>query len=266
MTPEQMKLLQQKTRELDNSALLAAIRKLKSSEKPTPEDQQAYVEELLKARLIVPVAIDESDPDTQDPSGNKLKVQFSHLANKDNQHFFMAFTDMETLKKSTKENTDKLQLLGVTYNDFATMLSDPKCKMIGFVINPFTENIVCGPNQAQVIGKYITSKKIQSGELSVINELSGIPEEVTRPMEQYFNSRGDVKKAYLLGMRKGNNLSRLIIADVDAESDFAAFAKDFSEKVLKEMNDPKAPFLVMSFAEAAAKKATKEKVPFYVKI
>ena len=178
----------------------------------------------------------------------------------------MAFTDMETLKKSTKENTDKLQLLGVTYNDFATMLSDPKCKMIGFVINPFTENIVCGPNQAQVIGKYITSKKIQSGELSVINELSGIPEEVTRPMEQYFNSRGDVKKAYLLGMRKGNNLSRLIIADVDAESDFAAFAKDFSEKVLKEMNDPKAPFLVMSFAEAAAKKATKEKVPFYVKI
>ena len=36
MTPEQMKLLQQKTRELDNSALLAAIRKLKSSEKPTP--------------------------------------------------------------------------------------------------------------------------------------------------------------------------------------------------------------------------------------
>ena len=85
-------------------------------------------------------------------------------------------------------------------------------------------------------------------------------------MEQYFNSRGDVKKAYLLGMRKGNNLSRLIIADVDAESDFAAFAKDFSEKVLKEMNDPKAPFLVMSFAEAAAKKATKEKVPFYVKI
>lgn len=265
MTPEQINTLQQKTRELNNSALLAAIRKLKESKTPSPEDQQAYIEELLKARLIVPVTIDENNTDTQDESDNKLKVQFSHLTNKDNQRFFMAFTDMQTLKKSAKD-ADKMQLIGLTYNDFASMLSDPKCKMMGFAINPFTENIVCGPNQAQVIGKYITSKKIQSGELTVISELEGIPEDVTRPIEQYFDARGDVKKAYLLGMRRGNSINRLIIADISEDVDFAGFAKDFSENVLKEMNDPAVPFMVMPFAEPAAKKATKEKVPFYVKV
>lgn len=263
MTPEQMKTLQQKTRELKNPALLDIIRKMKAKqpENPTPEEQQTYVEELLKARLIVPVAMGE--PDAENP--NKLQVQFSHISNEKKERFFMAFTDMETLLKNARDD-EKLQLLGLTYNDFAGMLSDPKCAMVGFVINPFTENIICGAPQAQVIKQYITAKKVQSGELTVINELADIPEEVTRPIEKYFDKRGDVKKAYLLSMRKAEKIFRLIIADTNEDVDFKEFSKEFGETILKPMNDEKAPFLVMSFAEDAAKTATKEKVPFYVKI
>ena len=37
------------------------------------------------------------------------------------------------------------------------------------------------------------------------------------------------------------------------------FTKDFTEKVLKDINDEKAPFMIMNFNQPAAKQATKEK-------
>lgn len=264
MTTEQMKNLQQKTREIKNPGLLDIIRKMKAKqpEPPTPEENETYINELLKARFIVPVAFGKED--SENP--NKFQVQFSHIANKKKEKYFMAFTDMETLLKTAKDD-EKLTVLGLTYNDFANMLADPKCSMVGFAVNPFTENIVCGAQQAQVIKQYITAKKVQSGELTVINELTGIPEEVTGTIEKYFDGRGDVKKAYLLGMRKADKHYRLVVVDTEESvTDFPAFAKEFGETILKPLNDERVPFMIMSFAEKAAKQATKEKVPFYVKV
>ena len=70
-----------------------------------------------------------------------------------------------------------------------------------------------------------------------------------------------------MNMRKVDSLNRLIIVDFEGDKDaFNAFTKDFTEKVLKDINDEKAPFVIMDFNQDAAKAATKEKVPFYVKI
>ena len=70
-----------------------------------------------------------------------------------------------------------------------------------------------------------------------------------------------------MNMRKVNQLNRLIIVDFEGEDDkFNDFTKDFTEKVLKDINYEKAPFMIMNFNQPAAKQATKEKVPFYVKV
>lgn len=264
MTPEQMKALQQKTREIRNDDLLKIIRQMKAKapEPPTPEEHVEYVEQLLKARLIVPVSFGEEDKEHP----NRLQVQFSHLTNNKKERYFMAFTDMETLLKNAKDD-EKLNVLGITYEDFVRMLSEPKSKMTGFAINPFTENIICGPEQGRAIGRYIAQKKVESGELTMINELSEIPDDVLRTLEKGLDRFGNVKKAYLMAMRKGDQRSRLLILDADETvTDFGELAKQFAAEVLKPINDPKCPYLIMSYAEKAATQATKEKVPFYVKV
>lgn len=266
MTQEQLNKIQEFTKTITNPKLLGIIRRLKKSAEnktnPTPEDQANYITELVNAKLLAPVTVTEMSGEKD----NQIRVQFSSLADPKQDRYFMVFTDYETMSKNIK-SADKLFILSVTYKDLSVMLSDPACKMKGFVINPFTENIICGPQQAQVIGNFIRQQKFNSGELTVINEVTGIPDEVTRPMSKYFDARRDVKKAYIMNMRKVDSLNRLIIVDFEGDKDaFNAFTKDFTEKVLKDINDEKAPFVIMDFAQDAAKAATKEKVPFYVKV
>lgn len=266
MTQEQLNAIQAKTRQIANPKLLEVIRALKKAAEekanPKPEAQSAYIDSLMEARLLAPVTITEMSEENE----NQMKVQFSHLTNPEKEKYFMVFTDVETMKKNVKD-IDKVFLLAVTYKDLSAMLAQPECAMKGFVINPFTENIICGPQQAQVISAYIRQKKFNEGELTVINEVTGIPDEVTKPITSYFDSRRDVKKAYIMNMRKVNQLNRLIIVDFEGEEEqFNDFAKDFTEKVLKDINDEKTPFMIMSFNQPAAKQATKEKVPFYVKV
>ena len=266
MTQEQLNKIQEFTKTITNPKLLGIIRRLKqSAEKktnPTPEDQANYITELVNAKLLAPVAVTAMSGEKD----NQIRVQFSSLADPKKDRYFMVFTDYETLRRNIKDS-DKVFLLSVTYKDLAGMLSDPACKMTGFVINPFTENIICGPQQAQVIGNFIRQQKFNSGELTVINEVTGVPDEVTSPMSKYFDARRDVKKAYIMNMRKVDRLNRLIIVDFEGDKDaFNDFTKDFTEKVLKDINDEKAPFVIMDFAQDAAKAATKEKVPFYVKV
>ncbi len=258
MTDEQKRILKQKTMALTNPELLAALREIKKSPKPSAQVTADYINALMKARLIVPVAMTDAEEE------NKLQVKFSHVTNNKGQKYFMAFTDIETLKKS-RNDIDKMQFLGLTYNDFAGMLSDPKCQMEGFAINPFTENIIIGPQQARAIQGIITSQRVRNGELAVIEEIEDPPEELTRPMESYFEDRGDVKKAYMMELRKGDHVNLLLVVDTEAE-DFEQFRSDFNEKLLNGLNDENKPFVVMSFAEEAGKQATHEKVPFYVKI
>ncbi len=262
MTQEQLEILQAKTRELKNPKLLEIMRKLKEKapEPPTPEENIEYLEALLSSRLIAPVHIRDVKEDD-----NKFTVDFAQLTNKKNEKYIMTFTDIETLELNLRSD-GKAPVLGVTYKDLAGMLASVGGKITGFVINPFTENLIVGPAQAEVIGKYIRHKQVEKGDAVMIRELEGIPEEITDSMERYFNQRKDVKKAYLVSMIKGKETSRLVIVDTEEGVDFQEFAKDFSKEVLQPINDPEVPFMVMDYSQEAAKIATKEKVPFYVKV
>ena len=256
MTQEQLNAIQEQTKKITNPKLLEVMRTLKkcAEEKTNPEPQYQvdYIDNLMEARLLAPVTVTDMSGENE----NQMKVQFSHLTNPQNEKYFMVFTDMETMQKNIND-ISKICVIAVTYKDLSAMLSQPKCAMKGFVINPFTENIICGPHQAEVIANYIRQKKFNSG----------VPDTVTKPITSYFDSRKDIKKAYIMNMRKVNQLNRLIIVDFEGEDDkFNDFTKDFTEKVLKDINDEKAPFMIMNFNQPAAKQATKEKVPFYVKV
>ena len=230
MTQEQLNAIQEQTKKITNPKLLEVMRTLKkcAEEKTNPEPQYQvdYIDNLMEARLLAPVTVTDMSGENE----NQMKVQFSHLTNPQNEKYFMVFTDMETMQKNIND-ISKICVIAVTYKDLSAMLSQPKCAMKGFVINPFTENIICGPKQAEVIANYIRQKKFNSGELTVINEVTGVPDTVTKPITSYFDSRKDIKKAYIMNMRKINQLNRLIIVDFEGEDDkFNDFTKDFTEK------------------------------------
>lgn len=253
-------LLQKKVKEIKNPELLAVIRELKATEKPSEELQRRYVTAVINAKFVVPVTIKNLD------DKGKMTMDISHLKNKQGQAFFMAFTDYETLMMAAKNNTDKLQVIGFTYGDFTKMLSEKSCPMTGIAINPFTENIVIGPQQAHAINVLSIQMKVEKGEMAVINELPTIPFEITAPIEKYFDKIGIVKKAYLMSLQRGDSTHKLVIVDLAEGEDFQQFSKDFAENVLKAMDDEKEPFIVMPVTEQAAAVSVKEKVPFYVKL
>ena len=170
MTQEQLNTIQEQTKKITNPKLLEVMRTLKkcAEEKTNPEPQYQvdYIDNLMEARLLAPVTVTDMSGENE----NQMKVQFSHLTNPQNEKYFMVFTDMETMQKNIND-ISKICVIAVTYKDLSAMLSQPKCAMKGFVINPFTENIICGPQQAAVIANYIRQKKFNSGELTVITRL-----------------------------------------------------------------------------------------------
>ncbi|MBP3921612.1 MAG: enhanced serine sensitivity protein SseB C-terminal domain-containing protein [Ruminiclostridium sp.] len=253
-----MKLLQQKVRAIKNPELLAAMRELKATENPGEDIQRRYVSAVTAASFVVPVAIKGID------EGGKMQMEISHLKNKQGDAFIMAFTDYDTLLQAAKGANAEPQALGFTYGDITKMLSDKACPMKGFAINPFTENIVIGPQQAHAISVLSIQMKVESGEMAVINELPTIPFEVTAPMEKYFDKIKTVRKAYLMSIKRAEEERRLVIVDLFDDVDFGEFSKAFAEEVLKPMEEEGMPFMVMPITEEAAAISVKEKVPFYV--
>lgn len=253
-----MNLLKQKVMAIKNPELLKIMRELKATEKPDEELQIKYADGMMKASFVVPVAIKSIDPD------GKMKMDISHLKNKQGDAFIMAFTDYDTLLKAAKGASAEPQALGFTYGDLVRMISEKGCPMKGFAINPFTENIIIGPQQAHAISMLSIQSKVKSGEMAVINELPTIPFEVTAPIEKYFDRVKTVKKAYLMSLKRADEERRLVIVDLADGVDFAEFSKAFAEDVLKPMENDGLPFMVMPVTEAVAAESVKEKVPFYV--
>ena len=140
---------------------------------------------------IMPAMITPFDAD------GKLKMDSSHLKNKQGDAYIMAFTDYDTLLQAAKGASAEPQALGFTYGDLVRMISEKGCPMKGFAINPFTENIIIGPQQAHAISMLSIQMKVESGEMAVINELPAIPFEITAPIEKYFDKVKTVKKAYV---------------------------------------------------------------------
>lgn len=258
MAEMDLNLLRQKVKAIKNPELLAAIRELKATEKPDDNVQRRYVKAVIKANFVVPVSIKSIDKD------GKMQMEISHLKNKQGDAFIMAFTDYDTLLQAAKGVNAEPEALGFTYADITKMLSEKGCPMKGFAINPFTENIVIGPQQAHAISMLSIQMKVESGEMAVINELPTIPFEITAPIEKYFDKVKTVKKAYLMSLKRADEERRLVIVDLFEGVDFAEFSKAFAEDVLKPMDDEKMPFMVMPITEEAAAISVKEKVPFYV--
>lgn len=111
---------------ITNVLLVEAIRQMKANE--NPETRNAVIDEtVMRAKFLMPVTILDGS------------MQFNMVTNSDKQNYFVAYTDWEEMKPSKIGPDQKAMIM--TFDDYA-MLEKKNIQTAGFVINPFTTNLI----------------------------------------------------------------------------------------------------------------------------
>lgn len=131
---------------VSNPMLVGSMELLKAE--PSPEHQNMFVTEMLKAQFLAPVVL---TPEPEKDGNGKIimapgsKIQFPMLSTPEGKVFFMAFTDKMEYEKW--KDAEGKNVCALNFEELAGMLlrKDPQGNIspaLGFVINPFSANIV----------------------------------------------------------------------------------------------------------------------------
>lgn len=126
---------------VSNPMLIGSIQVMKAE--PTTENKNMFVNELVNAKLLAPVII-TPEPELNDKGEPVLtpenKIQFPMLTAPDGKHFFMAFTDKMELK--SYKNGEETYTFALTIDDYTHMILTKESQAVGFVLNPYGDNII----------------------------------------------------------------------------------------------------------------------------
>ena len=208
-----------------NPELVTAIKVMK--ENNTKENQDNVINKVMEAHFISPVMISQVQGTTSGSNEVVLKenttINFSMIENTANQQFFLAFTDWKELGKWNKNENQ--QTLIMTFDDLASMILHKGGNSEGFVINPFSENIVF--NKA-MIGTLMEEKerRANGGVIEqVVNKDTTVqlgeprvyPKEMVNAISNYLKKQKNVQAAYLQLMIKEGEQSYLAIVDFSGD-------------------------------------------------
>lgn len=166
-----------------NPMLVGSIQLMK--EEDTPEHRNMFVLELQKASLISPALI-EPEP-VENAEGVPVlspgsKIQFPMIFTPNKKSFFMGFTDISEYKKWQEKNKE-LPFFALKFEDYVGMLMGKDaqgnlCPALGFVINPYGENVVV-PRElvAGVMAARMAQLRQQAGPEALRNLNITVPEE-----------------------------------------------------------------------------------------
>lgn len=145
-------------RPVENPSLIASIKALLA--KNNEQNQNEMINEVIRAKFLTPVII-APDPTTSEETGKKTfpkgtAIGFITLQNENNEEFFLAFTDWQELKK-WRDKVDE-QTLIVSYADLSSLVLDDKGRSGGFVINPYSDDVVFKKTLIEEIKKQTTQK------------------------------------------------------------------------------------------------------------
>ena len=147
---------------VSNPMLMGAIALMKAEN--TPKHRQMVSNEIVKAHFLSPATVTPApQPDAQGEMhlGPENHIQLPVLVAPDGKHLFMAFSDMNELKKWKDEEGQ--QTLAMSFEDYAGVLfrkdsQGNSNQVCGFAINPFSENIIVPKD---MVAQYMSAKMAQ---------------------------------------------------------------------------------------------------------
>lgn len=127
----------------------------------TPDTQKDFINQMIHAKFLCPVLFDP-EPEINEEDGMAVladgaKVMLSSLTNPKKELYLIAYTDnQEAVRHKHTENQHTIEC---TYFDFCSMILKEDAPYAGFVINPFSENVIVGKQIMQNINKNIHVRK-----------------------------------------------------------------------------------------------------------
>lgn len=192
---------------ITNPQLLNAIEEMKKDKKK----EQFFINELFKANFICPaqVQLNNSKKDNmgQITVGEGSTIALTSIDDQQGKHFLMAFTDWKELGKWKQE--ENIQTLILTCEDYKQILTKEDSPYAGFVINPYSANIVFNKDTLESIRS--NEMLMQAGESVMIGEPKDYPIDMVEKLKQMFKQITDIKSSYLLWMVRNDEMSYLLV-------------------------------------------------------
>lgn len=143
---------------INNGDLIIALKIMQGN--LNPDTQSEFINQMIHARFLCP-AIFDPDPEIN-PEGAAVmeegaKIMLSSLANPKKEMYLVAFTDAKEAREH--KQSENQHTIACTYFDFCTMVLQENSPYAGFVINPFSENIVVSKEIMLNINKNVRFKK-----------------------------------------------------------------------------------------------------------
>lgn len=126
----------------------------------TPEKHEDFVNQMLRTTFLCPVLFDPNpeingEGPTQVP--DNTKVLLSSLKNKKGESYLVAYTDNK--ESDRQKQADNQHTLACSYMDFCTIIQKEGSPYAGFVINPFSENVIVSKDTIEMINQNIHMKR-----------------------------------------------------------------------------------------------------------
>ena len=126
---------------VSNPLLIGAIELVRAEN--TPEHMKLLTDQMLQAKYMTPAVvtlIPSEGKENANAEETGKHVNMPLLAAPGGKQYFMAFTDMEELKRWQSQTPH--QVFAMKFSDYVNMLLKPDCEVNGVVINPFDHNLV----------------------------------------------------------------------------------------------------------------------------
>lgn len=127
---------------INNPMLVGAMELLKADNSTKHRD--FFLQELLKAHLLTPAVVTpkpEKDENGMMRMPPDAQIQVPMLSTHEGVRYFMAFTDVQELKKWVKSLEEGQQLFVFGFQEFAAMVKRADSQCDGFAVNPGGANV-----------------------------------------------------------------------------------------------------------------------------
>ena len=145
-----------------NPVLMLAISRMREND--TPDTRDKMLKAMLEAKFLVPCLIQMkpgTETETKRDTTNTV-VNFNMLKTTDGQMYFLAFTDMDSLKK-WQDNPNQNGMV-MRFEDIADLVLRAGDKSAGFVLNPKTTSLAF---QSAAIADIMKNRKPEHPEGAV---------------------------------------------------------------------------------------------------
>ncbi|WP_044974366.1 enhanced serine sensitivity protein SseB C-terminal domain-containing protein [Ruminococcus sp. HUN007] len=247
--------------EIENPALVYAMYEMK--DKKTKETEAKFISELRRATFITPAVVEVKGEDGEfrvaEDSSQKgeTRIQFMMLQNDKKERFLPAFTSMEEVRKWRKE--DHFQTVICNFDQYINIVASDAEGPRGLAIDPYGSNILLSRELLEGLKSAIDER---NNSQVFIADLKEHPEELEDALRDFFNEDGTVEQAYLQLMRRGNDVSYLLIVDNEfpenaSEDEVKSIRKNLfdniAEKIKPALNGR--PLSIAGFSDEFGKKS-----------